>query len=65
MRYVDFDSEELSEYPDVYHRVTVDRDLEPGAIIFDGRLVPMWDIQYNRLAEEFVKLGAERLRKAS
>ncbi|MHB9112644.1 MAG: hypothetical protein ACYC4D_08500 [Thermoleophilia bacterium] len=45
--------------------MAIDRDLEPGAIIFEGKLVPMWDVQYNRLTEEFVKMGAEPVRKAS
>lgn len=62
---MDFDSPELSEFPEVYQRVAVDRDLEPGTILFRGELVPMWDVQYNRLTEEFVKMGAEPVRKAS
>jgi len=62
---VDFDSEELNEFPEAYQRVTVDRDLEPGTILFNGEFVPMWDVQYNRMSEEFVKMGAEQIRKAS
>jgi len=49
----------------VYQRVAVERDLEPGAILFDGRIMPLWDVKYDQLCEEFVKLGAERVRRAS
>lgn len=45
--------------------MAVDRDLEPGAMLFKGELVPMWEVQYNRLTEELVKMGAEPVRKAS
>ncbi len=65
LRYVDFDSEELSEYPEVYRRVVEDRDLEPGAIMLKGALLPMWDVTFTRLVQEFEELGAERVRKAS
>lgn len=65
MRYVDFDSPELSEFPEVYQRVTVERNLEPGTILIDGKLAPMWDVQYNRLTEVFLTMGAEPVRKAS
>ena len=65
LRYVDFDSEELAEYPDVYHRVVESRDLEPGSIRMDGKLVPIWDVPYAKLVQEFESLGAARVRKAS
>ncbi|RJQ46394.1 MAG: hypothetical protein C4534_02905 [Gaiellales bacterium] len=65
MRYVDFDSEDLADYPDVYQKV-VDREVEPGLIIIEDTIRPIWDVPYNRLVDEFERLGATRLeRKAS
>jgi len=65
MRYVDFDSPELEDYPEVYRRVTKDRDLEPGMLLIGGELVSIWDVPYPRLVREFEKMGLQRLRKAS
>lgn len=65
LRYVDFDSPELKEYPEAHKRVTVDHDLEPGTIQISGELVSFFDIPYDRLTEEFMRIGAQPIRKAS
>lgn len=62
---MDFDSEELSEFPEVYRRVTVERDLEPAAVLIDGVIAPLGNIKYEQLCEEFVKMGAQLMLKAS
>lgn len=43
-----------------------DREVEPGLIIIEDVMRPIWDVPYNKLVEEFERLGAKRLeRKAS
>jgi hypothetical protein len=59
---VDFDSKEIQEYPEVHSKV-VEGSLEPGAIMFDGKLQPMDKISYAGLIEEFEKLGVERIKQ--
>jgi len=59
---VDFDSSEIQEYPDVYSKV-VEGTLEPGAIMFDGKLQAMDKISYAGLIEEFEKLGVQRVKQ--
>lgn len=62
---MDFDSEDMAEYPDVQKKVN-DREVEPGLIIIDEVLRPIWDVPYDKLTEEFERMGATRLeRKAS
>jgi hypothetical protein len=65
LNYVDFDSEELADYPEVQQKVN-DREVEPGLIIIDEVLRPIWDVPYDKLVEEFERLGVTRLeQKAS
>jgi hypothetical protein len=59
---VDFDSEELSEYPAVHQKVN-DREIDPGQIIINEELSPIWDVPYTQLISEFERLGAARLQK--
>jgi hypothetical protein len=55
----------MAEYPDVQKKVN-DREVEPGLIIIDEVLRPIWDVPYDKLTEEFERMGATRLeRKAS
>jgi len=62
---VDFDSAELAEYPDVHTKVN-SRELEPGKIMIDGQLQPIWDIPYTAMTRRFEELGAQRVsRQAS
>ncbi|MCL4309584.1 MAG: hypothetical protein ACYCXU_08910 [Thermoleophilia bacterium] len=61
LRYVDFDSPELKEYPEVYQRVTEGR-LEPGMLMIGEKLLNIWEIPYSRMLVEFERMGA---RKAS
>jgi len=65
LRYVDFDSAELAEYPKVHRRVVDERDLEPGVVMIADELVPIFDVPYERLIQEFENIGALRVRKAS
>ncbi|MFA5801618.1 MAG: hypothetical protein WC911_03990 [Thermoleophilia bacterium] len=59
---MDFDSEEIQEYPDVHGKV-VEGSLEPGAIIIDEKLQAMDKISYADLVEAFEKLGIQRLKE--
>ncbi len=59
MRYVDFDSHDLAEYPDVRQKVK-QGSIEPGAIMIEGKLVNIWEISYTRLLAEFERLGAKK-----
>ena len=59
LRYVDFDSPELAEYPEVYQRVTEGR-LEPGTIMIGEKLFNIWEIPYSRMLVEFEQMGARR-----
>ena len=49
----------------MHKRVVEERNLEPGTLLIDGRLVPMWDIPYPNLVSEFEAIGAQKVRKAS
>lgn len=44
------------------HKVD-DRDIEPGQIVIEEVLRPIWDVPYTKLVEEFERLGASRLEK--
>lgn len=59
LRYIDFDSAELTEYPDVHQRVTEGR-LEPGTIMIGEKLLNIWEIPYSRMLVEFERMGARR-----
>lgn len=59
---MDFDSEELAEYPEVKQQVD-DREIDPGQIIIGDVVRPIWDVPYAKLVEEFERLGATRLEK--
>jgi hypothetical protein len=59
---VDFDSEDMAEYPDVQQKVN-DREIEPGQIVIDETLRPIWDVPYTKLVNEFERLGATMLEK--
>ena len=59
MRYIDFDSPELAEYPDVQKKA-VEGSLEPGIIMIEDQLHSIWEIPYSRMLVEFERLGATR-----
>jgi hypothetical protein len=59
---VDFDSEDMAEYPDVQQKVN-DREIEPGQIVIDETMRPIWDVPYTKLVSEFERLGATMLEK--
>ncbi len=60
LRYVDFDSPELSEFPSVEKQVR-EGNLQPGVIEIEGKLVPIYSVSYQRIIEEFERLGATRI----
>lgn len=59
---MDFDSEELAQYPEVHQKVK-DREVEPGLIIIEDTIRPIWDVPYTQLVAEFERLGALKLEK--
>jgi hypothetical protein len=52
----------MAEYPDVQQKVN-DREIEPGQIVIDETLRPIWDVPYTKLVSEFERLGATMLEK--
>lgn len=40
-----------------------DREVEPGLIVIADVLRPIWDVPYNKLIEEFERLGVKRLER--
>jgi hypothetical protein len=60
LRYIDFDSEEMAEYPSVQRQVE-EGDLQPGLIEIESQLLPMYTVSYQRMVDEFERLGAIRI----
>jgi hypothetical protein len=64
LRYVDFDSPDLADYPAVKDLVE-EGTLEPGMIMIEDELRSIWDIPYSRMLEEFEKMGARKAERTS
>ncbi|MBE0429473.1 MAG: hypothetical protein IBX61_06330 [Thermoleophilia bacterium] len=60
MRYIDFDGQEMAEFPEVQAKVAAG-EIQPGAIMVNGGMKLLWDMPYSVLIEEFENRGALRI----
>lgn len=60
LRYIDFDSEGLTKFPEVQKQVE-DGSLQPGVIEVEGELLPIYTVSYQKIIEEFERLGAGKI----
>lgn len=64
LRYVDFDSADLADYPEV-HKLVEKGAVRPGIIIIEDQMYSFYIIPYPTMVREFERLGAQRVSRAS
>lgn len=57
---MDFDSAEIENYPEI-HKQVVEGTLEPGIIEIEDKLAPIYTVSYQKMVEEFERIGATRV----
>ncbi|GBE57525.1 hypothetical protein BMS3Abin01_00445 [bacterium BMS3Abin01] len=50
----------MKEFPEIFHQVK-DGSLQPGVIEIEAEMIPIFSISYERITQEFDRLGAERV----